>query len=151
MSGKASLPWSSPCLTLCCFAKQGSRLDEWLEAAPEHALGVERHRLRVHVAQARILHGFGIDLVAVRARAVSSDADEHGLVRLEIDALRKRCDLSGRGIVGLDLEERQRAVLAPHLAEQLGALAIFTNVAVGDWNNINLDVASHFSLLCCYA
>src|SRR5215510_16027288 len=91
-------------------------LHERLEATPEHALGVERHHLRVHVAEAGILHGLGIDLVAMRSRGVGGDADKHGLVRLEINALRKRCDLSGRGIIGLDLDKSQRTVLAPDRA-----------------------------------
>src|SRR6266568_5837780 len=46
-----------------------SGIDQDLEPAPEHALAVERHRLRVHhLRHALVLHDLGGDAVAVRAR-----------------------------------------------------------------------------------
>jgi hypothetical protein len=49
--------------------------DESFEAAPEHALGIERHGLRVYAGHARVGHGLGVDLVAVRVRAVGDERE----------------------------------------------------------------------------
>src|SRR5882672_5167952 len=46
----------------------GSGVDHHLESAPEHALAIERHRLRVHhLREALVLHDLGHDAVALRA------------------------------------------------------------------------------------
>src|SRR5712691_12492172 len=48
-----------------------SGIDQDLEPAPEHALAVERHRLRVHhLRYALVLHDLGVDAVAMRSRLV---------------------------------------------------------------------------------
>jgi len=98
-------------------------------------LASERHCCRIHVAHTRILHRLGIDLVAMRPRLVGGNTDEDGLVRFEVNALRKGRDFSDGASSAFDLDERQRTVLAPDFAEQLGVLAIVLDVLVRDRNN----------------
>src|SRR5882762_5161026 len=65
-----------------------SGVDHHLESAPEHALAVERHRLRVHhLRQALVLHDLGHDAVAMRARLVHDVREHHHLAGFELDAL----------------------------------------------------------------
>src|SRR5689334_2442841 len=45
-----------------------SATDQNFEPAPEHALGIERHFFGIHhLGQARVLHHFGVDPVALAA------------------------------------------------------------------------------------
>jgi hypothetical protein len=65
--------------TLTC----GSDVDDDLEAAVDHPLGVERHRLRVHlVGQPRVLHHLGVDAVAMRSRPEHDPGEHHRLASL---------------------------------------------------------------------
>src|SRR4051812_5192005 len=65
-----------------------------LEPAEDHPLAVERHLLRVHhLGEARVLHHVRHAFVARRARLVDDVGEDHGLVLLELHALRKRCPL----------------------------------------------------------
>src|SRR5687767_15266652 len=64
-----------------------SELDDRLEAAPEHALAVERHVLRVHELlplriRHEVLHDFLVDAVTLAPRAVD-DEREHDDLRSE--------------------------------------------------------------------
>src|SRR5262245_61667614 len=69
-----SIELSRVCLdwkTASSLDAPGSSLDHDLEAAVDHALGVEGHRLGVHrLRQALILHDLGVDAIAVLARLV---------------------------------------------------------------------------------
>src|SRR5207245_9038904 len=92
----------------------GSGLDQDLESAPEHALAVERHRLRVHhLCQALVLHDLRHDAVAMRARLVNDVGEHHRLAGFELDALRERRALARLHLVGRALVVLERAVLAP--------------------------------------
>ena len=94
-------------------------VDDDLEAAVDHALGVEGHVLHVlrahHVGQARILHHLRVDAVTVRPRLVGDPREHHGLVLLALDALWEGRDLPHRDVVGDALLVLERAVLAPDL------------------------------------
>src|SRR2546427_2199037 len=97
----------------------GSGLDQDLESAPEPALAVERHRLRVHhLRQALVLHDLGVDAVAMRARLVHDIGEYHRLAGFQLDALRERRVLARLHVVGQALDVFQRAVVAPDLARR---------------------------------
>ncbi len=64
--------------------------DRGLEAAPDHALAVERHRLRIHhLRQPRVAHDLLEHAIAMRARFVEDVGKHHDFVFLELHALRK--------------------------------------------------------------
>src|SRR5262245_19790873 len=67
-----------------------SRFHELLEPAPEHAHRIERHGLRIHRGQARVLHHQGVDAVALRARLEHDPGEHDRLVRLELHRLWER-------------------------------------------------------------
>src|SRR6267154_31032 len=98
-----------PPVMIAVFSLIGPRLarganlgaDEHLEAAPEHALAVERMVLGVHHAgETWIFHDLRHALVARGPRLVDHVGEHHGLVLLELYALRKRRDLTGLHVVG---------------------------------------------------
>src|SRR5262245_21487928 len=89
-----------------------SQRHDRLEPAVDHALGVERHRLRVHHAgEARVLHHLRVDAIPVRARLEDDPRKEHDLAGLELDALRKRGELSWLDVIREALDVLERAVL----------------------------------------
>src|SRR5437899_5949934 len=91
-----------------------SGIDHDLESAPEHALAVEWHRLRVHhLRQALVLHDLGHDAVAMRARLVHDVGEHHRLAGFQLDALRERRALARLHVIGRALVILERAVLAP--------------------------------------
>src|SRR5258706_1873689 len=93
-----------------------SEVDDDLEAAEDHALAVERHRLRIHhVFQARIGHHLLHDPVAVRAVLVDDVREPHHLVLLQLHRLRERSPLSRLHVVGDALLVVERAMVAPDL------------------------------------
>src|SRR5262245_52072483 len=98
-----------------CFPSPGRlRLDEQVEAAIDHALGVEGHVLRVHhPGKTRVLHRLCVDLVAVRARLKDDPGEDHRLARLELDALREARKLSRLHVLGDVLADLERAMFAP--------------------------------------
>src|SRR3990172_5711867 len=63
-----------------------SSVDDDLEAAIDHPLGVEWHRLGVHAGDTLVLHDLRHDTVAVGARFVDDIGEDHGLVRLTLHA-----------------------------------------------------------------
>src|ERR687898_2190666 len=90
-----------------------SELDDGLEAAPEHALAVERHVLRVHVllplrVRRELLHDPLVDSVALAARAVDDEREHDDFAALQLHAARKRRSLADVDVVGhvLDVLER---------------------------------------------
>jgi hypothetical protein len=88
-----------------------------LEPAPDQALAIEGHGLRVHHRlQARVLHDLGHDAVAMGARLVDHPREDHHLVALELHALRERGPLARLHIISDALPVLQRAMLAPDLA-----------------------------------
>src|SRR5690606_16962656 len=93
--------------------QSASVLDDGLEAAPEHASGVERQGGRIHVRQAGILHHRRVDAVPFLARGVADPGEHHHLVGLELDRLRERGDLAGLDVIGNALDVFQGAVLEP--------------------------------------
>src|SRR5712692_8727262 len=96
-----------------------SGVDQDLEPAPEHALAVERHRLRVHhLCQALVLHDLGGDPVAIRARLVNDVGEHHRLAGFQLDALRERRALARLDVIGHALDIFQRAVVPPDLARR---------------------------------
>src|SRR5262249_4675011 len=98
-------------------ASPALEINHSLEAAPDHALGVEGHRCRIHhLGEALILHHFRIYAVAVGARLVDDVGEEDGLAGLLLDAARKGRSLSPRDVIGDAFAKLQRTVLAPDLA-----------------------------------
>src|SRR5258706_4797713 len=117
-----------------------SARDERLEPAEEHALSIQQH---LHTGHAWVLHGFGVDLVTMGPRAISDYANEDGLVGFQGDALRERRDLSRGRVVGLDLDARESAVLAPDLHEGLGLLAISLDILLRDRDDEEIEIFVH--------
>ena len=96
-------------------AATAANVDEWIEAAEDHALAVERH-LR-HLLHARIGHHLFVRGVARRLVGVLHPAEDHGLIRGCLDRALEIVELALGNIVapGLDhavgtefLEHRQR-------------------------------------------
>src|SRR5258705_4682629 len=125
----------------------GSGVDHHLESAPEHALAVERHRLRVHhLRQALVLHDLGHDAVALRARLVHDVREHHRLAGFELDALRKRRALARLHVVGCALVVLEGAVLAPDFSGQPRQAAIRRQLSLRDRYHDCVDVI-HWDLL----
>src|SRR5712672_3202384 len=83
------------------FDLRDSGVDHHLESAPEHALAVERHVLRVHhLRQSLVLHDLGHDAIAMRARLVDDVREHDHLAGFELDALRERRALARLDVVG---------------------------------------------------
>src|SRR5712691_186829 len=110
----------SPRRGRCVSLMALSCIDHDLEPAPEHALAVERHGLRVHhLRQALVLHDLGVDAVAMRARLVHNVGEHHRLAGFQLDALRERGVLARFDVVGQALDVFQRSVVPPDLARRL--------------------------------
>src|SRR5450631_3520889 len=61
--------------------------EEQLESAEDQSLAVEGRRLRVHhVDEPRVVHHFGVDAVALRARLVDNPGKNNGFPGLELHA-----------------------------------------------------------------
>src|SRR5262245_29407823 len=92
VSGSASQrPSSMQHMSMACM----SELDNRLEAAPEHALAVEWHVLRVHVLlplwiRHEVLHDALVDPVSLAARAVDDEREHDDLAALQLHAAGKR-------------------------------------------------------------
>src|SRR5882762_10872901 len=115
-----------------------------LEAAVDHALGVERQRLEVHHAgQARVLHHLFIHAVAVLARFVYDPRKPDHLAGLELDAPRERSALAPLHVVGDALPVLERPVLAPDLAGLERHAAVGFDFLLRDGNNEPIDIAGH--------
>src|SRR5882672_2766432 len=124
-----------------------SGIDYDLESAPEHALAVERHRLRVHqLRQALILHDLGHDAVAMRARLVHDVREHYRLAGFELDALREGGALARLHVVGRALVVLEGAVLAPDFSGQPRQAAIRRQLSLGDRYHDCVDVI-HWNLL----
>src|SRR5258708_1222762 len=114
-----------------------------LEAAVDHALGVERQRLEVHHAgQARVLHHLFIHAVAVLARLVYDPRKPDHLAGLELDAPRERGSLAPFHVVGDAFPVLERPMLAPDLAGFERHAAIGFDFLFGDPNNEPIDIAA---------
>src|SRR5213592_2913693 len=125
----------------------GSGVDHHLESAPEHALAVERHVLRVHhLRQSLVLHDLGHDAVAMRARLVHDVREHHRLAGFELDALRKRRALARLHVVGGALVVLEGAVLAPDFSGKPRQIAIGRQFSLGDRYHDCVDVI-HLNLL----
>src|SRR5438093_13264222 len=124
-----------------------SCIDHDLEPAPEHALAIERHRLRVHhLRQALVLHDLGHDAVAMRARLVHDVREHHRLAGFELDALRKRRALARLDVVGRALVVLEGAVLAPDFSGKPRQIAIGRQLSLRDRYHDCVDVI-HLNLL----
>src|SRR5687767_7625437 len=93
-----------------------SELDDRLEAAPEHALAVERHVLRVHVllplgVRHEVLHDLLVDAVALAARAVDDEREDDRFAALQLHAPRKRGPLADIDVVGHRFDVLKGAIL----------------------------------------
>src|SRR5438552_5046942 len=95
--------------------------DQKLESTVDQALAVERHGLRIHhFGQPRVLHDFGVDAIAMRARLVHDPREHHGFAALELHAPRERCELSDLDVVADPLLVVESAILPPHFSCLLG-------------------------------
>src|SRR5439155_16331728 len=135
------------CVADAVTASDRSGVDHHLESAPEHALAVERHRLRVHhLRQALVLHDLGHDAVAMRARLVHDIREHHHLAGFELDALRERRALARLHVVGRALVVLERAVLAPDFSGKARQAAIRRQLSLRDRYHDCVDVI-HWNLL----
>src|SRR3546814_17089001 len=73
-----------------CSSSSSSQFHDRPEPAPDHALAVERHALRIHAGEARVGHHLLVDAIALRARLVDDPCKHPDLAGLELDALRER-------------------------------------------------------------
>ena len=68
-SRPSSGPWWMMGRQECRFdERSGSKFDEHLEPAPEHALAVEWHGFGVHIGDPRVLHDLLVDAIAMLTR-----------------------------------------------------------------------------------
>src|SRR5258706_4727922 len=73
----------------------GLQLDDRLEPAPNHPLGVEGQALHVHhVGEARVLHHLRHDAIALLARLVDDPRNKGHLGRLKLPAPWERPQLT---------------------------------------------------------
>ena len=74
-----------------CSSSRVSRIDQDFEPAVDHALVIKGHRFHIHrIGEARILHNFGVDAVAMHARLEQNIRKHHRLTWLELDLGRER-------------------------------------------------------------
>src|SRR5713101_2590243 len=115
-----------------------------LEAAVDHAFGVERQRFEVHHAgEARVLHHLGNHAVAVLAGLVHHPGKPDDFAGLELDASRERGALAPFHVVGDAFPVLERAVLAPDLARLERHAAVGFDFLFWDRYNESIDVVGH--------
>src|SRR3546814_929992 len=115
-----------------CSSSSSSQFHGRPEPAPDHALAVERHALRIHAGEARVGHHLLVDAIALRARLVDDPCKHHDLAGLELDALRERGVLARLDIVGNAFDVLQRAMLFPDLPCLAGQVAVGDKILL--WN-----------------
>src|ERR1700738_3320547 len=65
-----------------------SEFDEGRESTPDHALTIERDRLRIHhLGETRVAHHLFVDAVTSDARLIHNPGEHHDLAGLEFYAL----------------------------------------------------------------
>src|SRR5688572_24277143 len=130
-----------------------SELDDRLEAAPEHALAVERQVLRVHVLlplriRFEVLHRLAVDTVALATRAVDDEREHDDLAAFQLHAPRERGALADIDVVRDRLHVLERAVLHPDLAGVLRHAPVSRQVPARDRQYVSIHVAHASS--CCF-
>jgi hypothetical protein len=111
------------------------------------ASDARRQGFGIHLCDARVFHRAGVDLVAMRARAVGDQRNEHGLAGLQGNTLRERCHLAGLGVIGFNFDIGQRTMLAPDLCGDFRQPAIVTEPCFRHGDNDKVDIAAHDFLL----
>src|SRR2546425_9042854 len=135
------------CVADAVTAIDRSGVDHHLESAPEHALAVERHVLRVHhLRQSLVLHDLGHDAVAMRARLVHDVREHHRLAGFELDALWDRSALARLHVVAGALVVLESAVLAPDFSGKPRQIAIGRQLSLGDRYNDCVDISHDSSV-----
>lgn len=115
-----------------------------LETAHEHALAIKRHAFGVHERNHfRVLHGGGIDLIAMLARFVGNPHDDDRLVGLVLDCLWERRDLAWLYVVADARDISERAVVPTDLADCFRDFAVGLDVLFRNRNNEHIDVLFH--------
>src|SRR5262249_30367818 len=121
---------------------QTLEVDHSLEAAPDHALGVEGHCFGIHhLGKTLVLHHLRVDAVASGARLVDDIGEHYGLTGLLLDATREGCSLSPFDVVGDAFAELQRAVLAPDLARLARHPPVGCKLLLWNRHDKSIDVA----------
>src|ERR1044072_4370791 len=100
----------------CICMVASLRVYDDLETAPDHPLGIEGERLRIHdPGDALVLHRLLVHAVAIGARLVDDVGEEHRLAGLLLHRAQERGALAPLHVVRDALAEFERAVVAPHL------------------------------------
>src|SRR5262245_55964640 len=122
--------------------RYGLEVDHSLEAAPDHALGIEGHRFGIHhLGKPLVLHHLRVDAVTSGARLVDDIGEHDGLAGLLLDAARERCSLSPLDVVGDAFAELQRAVLAPDLTRLGRHAPVGCKLLLRNRHDKSIDVA----------
>src|SRR5688500_15516343 len=128
-----------------------SELDDRLEAAPEHALAVERHVLRVHELlplriRHEVLHDSLVDAVTLAARAIDDERKHDDLAALQLHAPGKRGPLADLDVIRHRLHVLERAVLHPDLAGVPRHAPVSRQLIARDRQHVSIHV-THVALL----
>ena len=110
------------------------------EAAVDHPLAVERHRVRVRL-QPRVGHHLGHAGVARLARWPFDPGEDHRLVGLALHGHREGRDLALGHVVAPALDAPERAVLLEDGKRRLRVLAKGLAVRGGDRGDKSVDIA----------
>ncbi len=131
-----------------------------LESSPDHALHVERHRLHhiLRIVHGRIREHLRVDLVAMCARFIDDEGEDHRLIRLGLHDLRKTRHLQVLvrdgihhlriQVVAHTLEIGQGAVLHPHLPPFFRHAQIRAKFLLRHRNYVTIDIFCHDRPLC---
>src|SRR4029453_10504084 len=89
-----------------------------------HALAVERHGFGIHVGHSGILHDLLVDAIAMLTRLVDDPCEDDSLIRLELNALRERGELTWLYVVSDTLRILKGTVFTPDFARVFRHAAI---------------------------
>src|SRR5574341_658742 len=121
--------------------RNGSRLDEDLEAAVAHALEVERHLLRHRLGHARVLHDLRVHLVAVATGLVDDVGEDRHFSRAQPHQLREGQTELRLHVVPDALDIGHRPMLHPHPLAPLCHLLVGREILLRHRDQEAVDVA----------
>lgn len=112
-----------------------------LKPAEGHVLDVERHRLQIHIREARVLHHLCLDAIAMHSRLEYDPRKKHCFAAFELDHVRKRHSHLYVQLVADVFPELEVSVL-PHLTPTglLRDAAVSIDIALRHCQNKSIDV-----------
>src|SRR5262245_39346913 len=118
-----------------------SGFDDDLEAAIDHALGIEGHLVRItHALETPISHHLLEDAIALGARLVGDPGEDDRLAGLLLHAARKGRDLALGDVVGETFLVVERSMVTPDLARESGELLVLLEVLLRNGNDETIDI-----------